>query len=156
MIKSNKYHVLFLSVFILSCDGDKEFFRGFDNSLNQYSRFNLVIFISEDDCLACISELSVFNKLHADVASENLSLIGIIENKSTEEVNVLIRNGVIDFPVVSNTKIFNKYSSGLTPEALLVDMSRDQRIVFRSFKKKTISSQQATYDIVNLIIRNQY
>ncbi len=144
--------LFFCVLMLLSCE-QQEPLSNFDSSvLNSNSRFNLVVFFSEDDCIACIFEITIFNDLNNDISPNNLSVIGIIENIDELE---LISNK-IDFQVIENKDLYNQYSTGSTPEAYLIDTKRNNSIVYRSFKKKTLSSQQATYDIVNLIVRNQY
>jgi len=144
-------------IFLLNCSNvNNEYFVSNSNLLDGNSRFNLIVLLSEEDCIACLTEISVFNNLYNNISSQNLSVIGIIKDKNTKRFDEGIKIPNIDFPIFSNPNLFNRYSSGATPEAFLVDMSRNQKIVYRSFKKKTLSSQNATYDIVNLIVRNQY
>lgn len=148
---------LFTLIVIVACSGshDSIYFRE-SNIINESSNYNLLVFFSEKDCITCLGEFDSYNKLSENLHEANLVVQGITNIGNDSLLNKYkIKNG-IKFDVLSNKKIFNKYIVGETPQSILIDVKRNKMIVFRSFRKKNISSQQTTYDIINLIVRNSF
>jgi len=127
-----------------------------DNIINESSSYNLLVFFSEKDCATCLGEFESYNKLSVDLHEANLSVKGITEVDNDSLLNEFVSKNDIKFNILNNKKVFEKYTIGETPQSILIDVKRNNMIVFRSFRKKNLSSQQSTYDIINLIVRNSF
>lgn len=152
-----RFATVIIAFVLISCSEQNEsiYFNEY-GLLNSSSKYNLFIFFSEQDCLACLTEISSYNKLYKNIHERNLSITGITNIKNDSLRNEFIRENDIGFGVVENHKIFNKYVIGRTPQSILIDVKHNNIIVYRSFRKKTLSSQRASYDIINLIVRNSF
>jgi len=121
--------------------------------INRNSAFNLIVLFDRDDCMACLGEIKSFNKL-SKLTKNNLTVKGIVNSNDTSLIKSFVDRNNISFEVVGNPQIFQKYTSGQTPEQLLVN-TKNYEIIYKSKRKKIGSSQEATFEIINLIIRNQ-
>ncbi|NGP89771.1 peroxiredoxin family protein [Aliifodinibius halophilus] len=124
--------------------------------IEKSSKYNLFVFFSDDDCMACTTEFVYYNRLNSDIHKSNLFIKGITNVSDSSLINAFVKQNDIKFEVYKSEELFKKYTIGDTPQSVLINVERDNIIIFRSFRKKTLSSQQATYDIINLIVRNSY
>lgn len=87
------------------------------------SEFSLFIFFSPTDCPACLSEASIWQRLHVDGQRLNLQVIGVMNHPHKLEGEQFLKNLGITFPVLfDNTSLLkNKYMIGETPEKILID-----------------------------------
>jgi len=122
--------------------------------INPQSAYNLIVLFNTSDCPVCLNEIAAFNEL-SNIDQANLTVLGILNTNSKEETNSFKDKNRIKFELIGNDKLFGTYSSGRTPEQLLVDVRHGNEIIYKSYRKKIASSQAATPDIINLIIRNQ-
>jgi len=140
---------------VFSCNSlqsaDDELVRYF----NTRSNFNLIVFFDPQDCIVCLNEVSSLNKLHREIGTENLTVIGILNSYESEQVLKFKQDNNIKFDLYGAPELFEVYTSERTPEQYLFANNQHRDLIYYSSRKKISSSQEATYDIINLIVRNQ-
>ena len=145
--------ILLLVMFCISCNSNHPPSVFEEKIINRNSAFNLVILFDKDDCMVCLNEVKSFNKL-SKLNKNNLTVKGIVNSGDSTLIESFVKKKNINFQVIGNPELFQKYTSGKTPEHFLVH-SKNYEIIYKSKKKKIGSSQEATFEIINLIIRNQ-
>lgn len=125
--------------------------------LNNTSEYNLVVFFNNEDCEVCLNEIESFNKLKNKIHVNNLSITGVLNSNSKEDAIKFAKKNDIQFTLIADENVFMKHDikTQKTPFYVVVDTKRKSLIIYQSFSKKESSSQSATYEIINLIVRNQ-
>jgi peroxiredoxin len=95
------------------------------------SEFTLFIFFSPTDCPACLSEASIWQRLHADGQRLSLQVVGVMNHPNKLEGEQFLKNLGITFPVLfDNTSVLkNKYMIGETPEKVLIDSEGETLLI---------------------------
>lgn len=121
------------------------------------SAYTLVAFFNTTDCDVCLNEIESFNRIATEINENNINVVGVLNSKDQQEILKFTTKNKIKFKMVVSTKIFSRYDldEEKTPFFILVSNLNDHKIIYQSYAKKQASSQKATFDIVNMIVRNQ-
>jgi peroxiredoxin len=92
-------------------------------SKDSNSAFTLFIFFSPTDCPVCLQESAIWQSLHHESQQLKLSVIGIADRSSNNEVTKFIKQKGITFPVLFDEKslLRTTYKVTRTPHKILID-----------------------------------
>lgn len=90
---------------------------------NSDAEFTLFIFFSPTDCPLCLQEAAIWQRLHLDGQRLGLSVVGVIDRSSSDEVSHFLKQLGITFPVLFDNKslLTTLYKVMRTPYKVLID-----------------------------------
>lgn len=99
----------------------------FDDSLFADQELTLINFW-EPWCGPCVSEIPDLQKLYDNYADQGLLIIGVYAEENMEEdVDIVLTDSDVTYPILKYTSEFDIYQSGYVPTTILVD--RDGNII---------------------------
>ncbi len=93
----------------------------FDSSLFADQDLTLINFW-EPWCGPCVSEIPDLQKLYDNYADQGLLVIGVYSEENMEEdVDIVLSDSGVTYPILKYTSAFDIYQSGYVPTTILVD-----------------------------------